>query len=180
MSALEILTAKILGGVLLILAGVWGVNHYVGVVEQWGYDRAVKDGEVALQNEKDTALARERTLRKQLAAEQRAAAEKETRHEEELKVAQDRVRAGTDRLRCPTSREAPGPGPDTGRPAAGGPAADGEGETIVPDVAAEILGDGAAIAGLVRKFDRIERYFNVCRAVANGDQVPPIAISEGE
>jgi hypothetical protein len=173
-SALEVLVAKVLGGVLLILSGVWAFSHYVGVVEQRGYDRAVRDGEIALQLEKDRALVTERKLRKQLSDEQRLAREKETRHAEELKVAQDRVRAGTDRLLCPKSRKIPGPSPGADRPAAGGPATDGGGEAIMPDVAAEILGDGAAIAGIVRKFQRLEGYFAVCRAVANGEPPPAI------
>jgi hypothetical protein len=177
-SALETLMVKVLAAVLLVAAGIWGFNHYIDSVEQRGYDRAVNDGKVALQQEKDRALDAERKLRKQLSDEQRLAREKETRHAEELKAAQDRVRAGTDRLLCPKLRKIPGSSPDTDRPAAGGPAADATGEAIVPEVAAEILADAAAIAGIVRKFDRLEGYFAVCRAVANGEPAPSILDSE--
>lgn len=179
MSALEVLMAKVLAGVVIVIACVWGFNHYVGVVEQRGYDRAVNEGKIALQAEKDRALGVERQLRAQLSKEQRLAAEKETRHAEELAAAQARLRSGADRLLCPKLGKVPGPGPDAGRPAAGGSASDGEGEAIVPEVAAEILGDGATAAGLVRKFQRLERYFATCRAVANGEPAPPILESEG-
>lgn len=51
------------------------------------------------------------------------------------------------------------------RPAAGGPGADVEGPAIVPDAAADLLGDTAAIAGLVRRYDRVVERFEACRAV---------------
>jgi hypothetical protein len=173
MTALEILLAKVLAGVAIIMACTWGFNHYIATVEQRGYDRAVSDGKIALQIEKDRALGVERQLRVQLSKEQRLAAEKEIRHAEELAAAQARLRSGADRLLCPKRREIPGPSPDADRSIAGGTTPDAQGEAIVPDVAAEILGDAATIAGLVRKFGRLEGYFAVCRAVANGEPVPP-------
>jgi len=173
-SALEVLMAKVLAGVVVVIACTWGFNHYVDSVEQRGYDRAVNEGKIALQAEKDHALSVERQLRAQLSKEQRLAAEKETRHAEELAAAQARLRSGADRLLCPKLGKVSGPGPDAGRPAAGGSAPDVEGEAIVPDVAAEILGDAATAAGLVRKFRRLEGYFATCKAVANGEPVPPI------
>lgn len=172
MNAFQILLAKVLGGVILICLVVLGWNHHIKVVEKRGYDRAVAEGKIELQKEKDRALAVERDLRAQLSKEQRLAAEKETRHAQDLAAAQARVRSGADRLLCPKSREVRWPGPDADRPAASGPAPDGEGEAIVPDVAAEILGDAAAVAGLVRKFERLGHYFETCRAIANGDTPP--------
>jgi hypothetical protein len=35
----------------------------------------------------------------------------------------------------------------------------------VPEAAADILGDGATVAGLVRKYDRLTERFEKCRAV---------------
>lgn len=174
MTAIQILMAKVLGGIILVCLATLGWNHYISKVEQRGYDRAVAEGKIALQQEKDLALAVERDLRKQLANEQRLNFEKETRHAQELADAQRRVRAGTDRLLCPTVRKVPGTSTDPGGPAAGGPAPDEEGDRIVPEVAAEILGDGATIAGIVRKFQRLEKYYAVCKAVANGEAPPPL------
>lgn len=51
------------------------------------------------------------------------------------------------------------------RPDYGGPATEGEGPAIVPDAAADLLGDAAAIAGLVQRYDRVGERFEVCRAV---------------
>jgi hypothetical protein len=161
---------RILAGVivlagLLVLAAL-GVRWYGAGQHQAGYDAAVADGKA--QYDRDVAAARktESDLRAQLRTQDADALKKKAEYEANLEAAQRRVRAGTDRLLCPgqiPAAAAPG-----GRPVAGGPGADGEGPSIVPEVAAEILGDGADIAGLVRRYDRVVQRFEACRTLNAG------------
>ncbi|XYJ11823.1 hypothetical protein ACSUZJ_07480 [Telluria sp. B2] len=157
------LGAVILALVLLLAAGFW-FCHYGAEQYQQGYDAAVRDGKEQRERAAEASRKIETHLRAQLRAQDADALEREEEYEANLAAAQRRVRAGVDRLRCPV-----GPVPASAvpgdRPAAGGLEADGPGPAIVPEVAGEILGDGAAIAGLVRRYARLEQRFDECEAL---------------
>lgn len=165
MSALERLAAEVLLVVLLVLSAWFGVRHYGAAQRQAGWDAAVAAGKE--QRDHDAAIARETetTLRAQLRTQDAVALRKEHEHAESLEAAQRSLRAGVDRLRCPAAGPVPVGAAAGDRPAAAGPGADGEGPAIVPEVAAEILGDAAAAAGLVRRYERIVERFEACRSV---------------
>lgn len=148
-------------GALVIWAGATYWDH----VYQLGYDAAVADGEAVLEQATKAARQAETTLRTELAARDADAFKKEKDHAASLEAAQRRVRAGVDGLRCPAAGPVPRATAPDDRPAAGGPAADGPGPGIVPEIAAEILGDGAAVAGLVRRYERLEQRFDQCEAL---------------
>lgn len=171
MSALERFVIGIAIGVLLIGVGWIYHRHAVEVArdegDRAGYARAVELGNARYEAERDNNLVRERALREQLAARDTAAMKQEQTHAENLAAARRRVLAGTDVLRCPASALSNG-ATTADRPAAGGAAPDGAGAAIVPEVAADILGDAAAAAGIVRKFDRVVERFDECRALNNG------------
>jgi hypothetical protein len=151
------------GVVLVGLLGA-GALMYKDHVYYQGYDAAVAAGEAELARVTQAARQTELDLRGQLRARDADAFLKEQDHAESLQAAQRRVRAGTDRLRCPA-----GPVPDAAapgdRPAAAGPALDGGGPDLVPEAAADVLGHGAAIAGLVRRYERLEQRFDACEAL---------------
>lgn len=153
------------------LALVGASFAYRSHVYQDGYQAGVAAAVAAgkEQYDRDVAAARktESDLRANLAARDAAAFKKEKDHAASLEAAQRRVRAGIDSLRCPAG-PVPAGAAAGDRPATGGPEADGAGPAIVPEVAAEILGDGAAVAGLVRRFERLEQRFDACRAVNAG------------
>lgn len=156
-----------IGGMLLaaaLIAGVLELRHYGAEQYAAGQVAAVAAGAKLRQAEADRNLKTETDLRAQLHDKDAEAKQQEQTYAISLDVAQRRVRAGTDSLRCPASPVPAGAAPGD-RPAAGGPGADGEGAAIVPDIAADLLGDGAAIAGLVRKYDRLNQRFEACRAV---------------
>lgn len=156
----------IAGVVLVGLLGA-GALMYRDHVYYQGYDAAVAAGEAELARVTLAARQTELDLRGQLRARDADAFLKEQEHAESLEVAQRRVRAGTDRLRCPA-----GPVPDAAapgdRPAAAGPGADGEGPDVMPETAAALLGDAADIAGIVRRYERVVERFEACRAVNAG------------
>lgn len=158
---------RILGGLIvlagLLVAGTLGVRWYGVVQYQAGRTAAVAAGKDQYDRDLATARRTELDLRAQLAARDTDAFEKEQEHAASLQAAQRRVRASIDSLRCPISAPV-GSAPDD-RPVAAGPASDGAGPAIVPEIAAEILGDGAAIAGLVRRYERLEQRFDECRAM---------------
>ena len=150
----------------LLVLGALGVRWYGASQHQAGYDAAVSDGKA--QYDRDAAAARktESTLRAKLRTQDADALKKKEEYEANLEAAQRRVRTGTDRLLCPGQvpvATAPGD-----RPSAGGPGPDRAGPAIVPEVAAEILGDAADIAGLVRRYDRVVQRFESCRALNAG------------
>lgn len=164
MTAIERLIAAALLALILLVAGWFGVHNYG--VQRWqaGYDQAVADGKARRDLEATVAQEREDALRAELRAKDAAEFIKEKKHAASLEAAQRRVRAGDDRLRCPAGPvSAAATAGD--RPAAGGPGVDGEGQAIVPEVAAEILGDGADVAGLVRRYERVVERFEACRAL---------------
>jgi len=129
------------------------------------YDAAVAAGIKQHNREAEDNRKTESDLRAQLAERDTTAQRKEREYAQNLADAQRRVRAGTDRLRCPTAgpvQPAAAPGD---RPVAAEPAADGGGPDLVPEAAADVLGYGAAIAGLVRRYDQVVARFEACRAV---------------
>ena len=85
-------------------------------------------------------------------------------HAQDLAAAQRRACAGDDRLRCPSGPVPAGAAPDD-RSASSAPGADSAGPRIVPEVAAEILGDGADIARIVRQYGQVVERFEACRAM---------------
>lgn len=163
MSTLHRLLCAVLAVVLLAIGAWLGVRHYGAEQYRSGYDAAVATGRAQL--ERDTAAARktESDLRAQLRAKDADALRLKEEHAKNLANAQRRMRAGDDSLRCPSAVPAATQSGD--RSAAAGLAADGEGPAIVPEVAAEILGDAADVAGLVRRYERVVERFEACRTV---------------
>ena len=164
MSALERLAAGVLLAVLLVVGMWFGVRHYGAVQRHHGYDTAVQEGREARAAAELAALAIESGLRARLLEQDAAAFTQERKHAESLEDAQRRMRAGDDRLRCPAG-PVPAATPAGDRPAAGGPGVDGEGQAIVPEAAAEILGDAADVGRILRNYDRVVERFEACRAV---------------
>lgn len=165
---LERLLVGVLLAVLVALGGWLGVHHYgaerYDAGRDAGYAAAVDVGKK--QRDRDTYLNQqtEDELRAMLAAKDADAHRKEQEYASNLADAQRRVRAGTDRLRCPASplQSAATPGD---RPAAAGAPADGQGPDVVPEAAADLLGIAADVAGLVRRYGQVIERFEACRAV---------------
>lgn len=161
---------RIVGYILLVLSLVlfvaMGVQQYGAAKHEAGYQAAVEAGKAQHDRDAAAALKTESDLRAQLRIKDTDAYQKEQDHAASLQAAQRRVRAGTDRLLCPGPVPA-GSAPDH-RPAAGGPGAEGEGSAIVPEAAADLLGIGADIAGIVRRYERVVERFEACRAVNAG------------
>jgi hypothetical protein len=149
---------------VLAVAGWFGLHHYGAERYQAGYNAAVDAGKAL--HDRDAAAYRklESDQRAKDTARDVEAQRKDQEHAQALADAQRRIRAGTDRLRCPASpvQLAATPGD---RPATDAPATDGGGPDLVPEAAAEILGDGAAIAGLVSRYAEVVQRFDECRAV---------------
>jgi hypothetical protein len=151
--------------VTLLLGGVWWVRRYGAEQYQAGWDGAVTAGKEQRDSDAVAALAIESGLRARLLDQDITAFKKEQEYATNLDAAQRRVRAGDDRLRCPAASPVQSAAAPGDRPAAAGPAPDGQGTELVPDAAAALLGDGATVAGIVRKFDRLNERFEACRAV---------------
>ena len=154
---------------LIVLAGLlvvgWlGVMHYGGTRYGAGYAAAVEEGKLARDAAAEINRTIEADLRDQLHARDSAAHRKEQEHAQDLAAAQRRMRAGTDRLRCP-ARPVPAGAAPGDRPVAAQPDADGRGSELVPEIASEILADGADIARIVRQYDQVVERFEACRAV---------------
>lgn len=165
MSPIERLLACTL--VLIALAtGAWlGLEHYGAAQYQAGHDAAVAAGEKLRQAAAERNRETETELRAELAELDAAAHRKEQEYATNLEAAQRRVRAGTDRLRCPAASPVQPAAAPGDRPAAGGPQPDAERADLVPEAAADLLGIAADAAGLLRKFDRLEQRFEACRAL---------------
>ena len=148
----------------LALAGWFGLHHYGAERYQAGYNAAVEAGKA--QHDRDAAAYQklESDQRAKNAARDADATRKDQEHAQALADAQRRVRAGTDRLRCPASPVQPTTTPGD-RPATAAPATDGAGPDLVPEAAADVLGYGAAIAGLVSRYAEVVERFDECRAV---------------
>jgi hypothetical protein len=164
-NSLERLLIGVVLAVLLAAGARVSLRHYGEERYQAGYDAAVAAGKEARDSAEVANLAIESGLRAQLLDRDTAALRKEQDYASNLADAQRRVRAGDDRLRCPAASPVQAAAAAADRPAAAGPGVDGEGTEIVPDAAAEVLGDGATAAGIVRKFDRLKQRFEACRAV---------------
>jgi hypothetical protein len=168
-TALERLLVGVVLAVLLATGGWLGIRHYGN--EQYdaghdaGYAAAVDLGKK--QRDRDAYLNQqtEDELRTRLAAKDADAHRKEQEYASNLADAQRRVRAGTDRLRCPAADPVQSGAAAENRSAAGAPAVDGGGPDLMPEAAADVLGHGAAIAGLVSRYAEVLDDFEVCRAV---------------
>ena len=164
MTALDRLVIGAVLLVLLLFGGALTVRSYGAGQYDAGYAAAVKDGEEARDSAAVAALAIESGLRTRLLEQDTDNLRREQEHAASLEAAQRRMRAGDDRLRCPA-----GPIPVAtaagDRSAAARPTADGEGLDLVPEAAAEVLGDGADVAGLVRRYARVIERFEKCRVV---------------
>ncbi|MBQ5963135.1 DUF2514 family protein [Massilia sp. ZL223] len=164
MRAESILAGLVVSAGLLVL-GALGVIHYGGQKYEAGYNAAVADGEQSRKDAERIARETENDLRNRLRAQDIAAHRKEQEHATRLEAAQRRVRAGVDRLRCPAGPVSVAAASGD-RPVAGGPASDGQGAELVPEVAADLLGLAADVGGLVRRYDRLVERFEECRAVS--------------
>jgi hypothetical protein len=158
-----IITAGLLiGGWVGVLA--YGAHQY-HTGHAAGYAAAVDAGRA--QHDRDAAAAAktESDLRQALAEKDTQAHQKEIEHAQALADAQRRVRTGVDRLRCPAASPVqPSAAPATG-PASAAPATDGAGPDLMPEAASDILGYGAAIAGLVSRYSEVAERYDTCRAV---------------
>jgi hypothetical protein len=156
-----------IGGMLLaavLIAGALQIKHYGAERYSAGQAAAVAAGAKLRQVEADRNRKTETDLRAQLDVADKQAHETEKTYEISLEAAQRRVRTGVDSLRCPASA-VPASAAAGDRRAAGGPATDVPGQELVPEAASDLLGDGAAIAGLVRRYERVVERFEACRAV---------------
>lgn len=165
MTALERLLIGVVLAVLLAAGALLGLRHYGNERYQAGYDAAVAAGKEARDAAATANLAIESGLRAQLLDRDTAAFRKEQEYASNLADAQRRVRAGTDRLRCPAASPVQPGAAAEGRPAAADPPADGPRPDVVPEAAADLLGIAADVAGLVRRYDQVVERFEACRAV---------------
>lgn len=172
MTPYGLLISALLSAGLLAGGTAWHL-HKVSEARKEGYAAAVTAGEVQRLADADKALQTERNLRNQLSIKDDAARAEKEKHDEDLADAQRRMRAGTDRLRCPAASTVHAVTTAPAGPTAGGPAPDEPGAAVVPEVAADILGLAADTAELVRKYDRVVDRYDACRALNNGAAPSP-------
>lgn len=148
----------------LLLSAIISLHHYGEKRYEAGYSAAVLAGKE--QHDRDAQAYRklESDTRAQNEKRDADAQQKEQEYAQALADAQRRVRAGTDRLRCPASPVQRAAAP-ADRSVAAEPPADGSGPDLVPEAAADVLGYGAAIASLVSRYDRVVERFEECRQV---------------
>jgi hypothetical protein len=164
MTRLQALLIGVLAAIALAVgAWIW-IDSYGDERYQSGYDAAVAAGIKQRDLEAAENRKTESDLRAQLAERDAAAQRKEQEYASNLEAAQRRVRAGIDRLRCPASTVQPATAPATGS-AASAPAIDGSGQDLMPEAASDVLGYGAAIAGLVSRYAEVVERYDACRAV---------------
>lgn len=158
------LTGLVIAAVLVVAAW-FGLHRYGTERYQAGYNAAVDAGKA--QHDRDVAAYRklESDQRAKDAARDIEATRKEQEYASNLADAQRRVRAGTDRLRCPAVSPVQPAAAAPDRPVAAGAPADGQGPDVVPEAAADLLGIAADVAGLVRRYERVVERFDECRAV---------------
>jgi hypothetical protein len=165
MTALDrmIITAAILiGGWIGVLAYC---AHQYHAGHAAGYAAAVDAGKVQYDRDAAAAAKTESDLRQALAEKDTQAHQKEIEHAQALADAQRRVRTGVDRLRCPAASPVqPATAAATGS-ASAAPATDGTGPDLMPEAASDVLGYGAAIAGLVSRYAEVVERYDACRAV---------------
>lgn len=165
MNPLDRLLAGVLAVLLLLVGAGLALRHYGAQRYDAGYAAAVAAGNEARDAQATTNLAIESGLRTRLLEQDTAAQRKEQEHAQALADAQRRVRAGTDRLRCPAASPVQPAAAPGDRPATPGAPADGSGPDLVPEAAANLLGFAADVAGLVRRYERVVQRFEACRAV---------------
>jgi hypothetical protein len=158
------LTGLVIATVLAV-AGWFGLHHYGAERYQAGYAAAADAGKAQRDREAAENLKIESDLRQTLAARDADATRKDQEHAQALADAQRRVRAGTDRLRCPPASPVQSAAAPTTGPTTSAPATDGGGPDLMPEAAADVLGYGAAIAGLVSRYAEVVERFDECRAV---------------
>jgi hypothetical protein len=164
-NSLERLTAAVILVLILLLGGAWWIHHYSAEQYQAGWDDAVAAGKEQRDGDASAALAIESGLRTRLLEQDTTALRKEQEYASKLEAAERRVRAGTDRLRCPAASPVQPAAPPGDRPTTAGAPVDGQGPDIVPEAAADLLGIAADVAGLVRRYERVVERFEDCRAV---------------
>jgi hypothetical protein len=164
MSRLQILLLGVLVTIALAVGAWVEIDEYGNRRFEAGYDAAVAAGVKQHNRDVEENRKTESDLRAQLAERDTEAQRKEQEYAENLDAAQRRVRAGTDRLRCPASPVQPAAAASD-RPAAAGAPADGPGPVIMPDAAADLLGIAADVAGLVRRYGQVVERFEDCRAL---------------
>jgi hypothetical protein len=164
-SALERLLAGALLLAALAVGGWFGLQHYGTERYDAGYAAAVAAGQAQHDRDVVDAHKTESDLRAQLRALDADHYREEQEYATKLADAQRRVRAGTDRLHCPAADPVPAPAAPGAGPAASAPATDAPGPELVPEAAADVLGHGAAIASIVRRYDEVVEQYDICRAV---------------
>lgn len=158
--------------VIAVLAGLWlAASHYMGVVEQRGYDRAVQDGDQVRKVQAEQALNAERDLRAMLEVEQKQRFKESQEHAKNIADLQAAARAGTERLRCPATRPIPAPAAPADRPIAAGPGP-ADGPELVPEASADVFGIAGGIAEVVRQRNALIVHFNAARAACMGQPIP--------
>lgn len=165
MNRLQVLLLGVLVAIALAVGAWVGVDEYGNNRYEAGYDAAVAAGIKQRDLDAEENRKTESDLRAQLAEREVDAHRKDQEYAHILEAAQRRVLTGTDRLRCPAASTvhlaaAPGDGP-----VAGASAADGGGSDLMPEAAADVLGHGAAIAGLVSRYAEVVELYDTCRAV---------------
>jgi hypothetical protein len=155
--------------VVLLAVGAWrGIAYYGATRYDAGYGAAIAAGREARDSAAVANVAIESGLRAELLGRDTAVFRKEQEYASNLSDAQRLVRAGDDRLRCPAAGSVQPPAETPDRPVTADTAADGGGPNLVPEAAADVLGYGAAIAGLVRRYDEVVFRYESCRAVNAG------------
>jgi hypothetical protein len=162
--ALDRFLTRLVIAATLAVASWFGLHHYGAERYQAGYNAAVDAGMKQRASEAAESRKIESDLRQTLAERDAKATRKEQKYASNLADTQRRVRNGTDRLRCPASPVQPAAAPGD-RPTADTPATDGAGPDLMPEDAADVLGYGAAIAGLVSRYAEVVERFDECRAV---------------
>jgi hypothetical protein len=162
---LQDLLLGVLVAIALAVVAWVGVDEYGNRRYEAGYNAAVEDSIKQRDHDAEENRKTESDLRAQLAQRDADAHRKEQEYASNLEAAQRRVRAGTDRLRCPAASPVQLAAAPGDRSVAANAPADGSGPDLMPEVAADVLGYGAAIASLVSRYDELTYRFERCRAV---------------
>ena len=154
---------------LIVLAGLvvlgWlGVMHYGGTRYNAGFADAVNVGKERLAFETELARRTEDALRVELRAKDDMAFTKEKKYVDSLAAAQRRMLIGVDSLRCPTGPVSAADASEH-RPDPIGSEIDPRGSGLVPEASADLLGIASNVAGLVRRYERLEERFEACRTL---------------
>jgi hypothetical protein len=149
----------------LLVGAAAAVRHYGAERYEAGQAAAVAAGEKARDSQAAANLAIESGLRTRLLEQDTTALRKEQEYASNLEAAQRRVRAGVDSLRCPAASPVPAGAAAGDRPAAAGIEVVAGGPSLMPEAAADLLGVAGDVAGIVRRYERLEQRFEACRAV---------------